>query len=81
MKWFKNRWLVVCDDELESFSTRAKARAAAGRISGHPANANIRLFGPYLNVDGIAQVIDLGWPNEYRKAGQPAYGWQEELEV
>ena len=70
-EYYRNRWLVECDDERASFSTRAKARAYAVRLSGHPANANIRLFGPYSNVDGIAQVVDLGNPDPDRvRAGK-----------
>jgi hypothetical protein len=70
-KYYQHRWLVECDDERASFSTRAKARAYAVRLSGHPANANIRLFGPYTNVDGCARVIDLGSPDPDRvRAGK-----------
>ena len=54
-----HRWLVECDDEHKSFSSRSAAREYAARLANHPANVNIRRFGPYKNVDGIARIIDL----------------------
>ena len=59
IKMFNHRWLVVCDDETHSFQSREKARKNARWQNGHPANVNIRMCGPYKNVDGIARVIDL----------------------
>lgn len=50
-------WKVICDDECWTFNTRDQARAWARKINNHPANANIRAFGPYSNVDGIARVV------------------------
>lgn len=55
----KKRWAVECDGERWRFATRAQARSFAERLNSHPANGNIRLFGPYLNVDGCARVVDM----------------------
>lgn len=60
---YSHRWLVVCDDERKSYHSRSAARYAAAALNGHPANANIRRFGPYANARGAARVIDLGYPN------------------
>ena len=64
------RWGVVCDDERWVFSTRARAREWAARVNRHPANANIRMFGPYRNVDGVARLVDLRWETW---GGEPRY--------
>ena len=81
-KYYQHRWLVECDGERASFPTRAKARAYAVSRSGHPANANIRLFGPYTNVDGIAQVNDLGNPDPDRvRAGKKnTYAYRPDMD-
>lgn len=55
----KNRWMVICDDERRTFATRAKARQYASWLRHHPSNVDIRLFGPYKNVDGCPRVVDL----------------------
>lgn len=72
-RYFSYRWLVVCDDEARSYKTRSAAKEAARSLQGHPANANIRAFGPYKNVDGEARVIDLGSPDE-----DGEYRWEPE---
>ena len=58
MERHKNRWMVECDDELEFYRTREAAREAARQINRHPANRDVRRFGGYNNVDGVARVID-----------------------
>lgn len=52
------RWSVEIDGERFAFRTRDEARQCAARHNRHPANVNIRTFGPYRNVDGTARVID-----------------------
>jgi hypothetical protein len=52
------RWVVECDGEMWEYRTREEAREQQRRVNGHPANSNIRKFGPYANVDGIARIID-----------------------
>ena len=52
------RWAVECDDERWSFKTRREAREYARHINRHPANQDIRRFGPYASVDGVARVVD-----------------------
>lgn len=54
-----NKWAVYCDDEKYFFTTRAKARELAKKLNSHPANTNIRKFGPYKNVTGVARVYKL----------------------
>lgn len=54
----RTRWAVECDGEVWDCSTRAEARELRRWLWRHPANANIRTFGPYLNVDGIPRIID-----------------------
>lgn len=56
---YQHRWLMVCDDERESYASRAAALDAARWHRRHPGNADIRTHGPYANVDGIPRVIDL----------------------
>lgn len=75
-EWYHYRWLVECDDERFNYRSRERARAAAARLNSHPANVNIRAYGPYRNVDGRARVIDLGQPNPYRDG--PAYAFDVE---
>ena len=52
----KNKWRVKCDDEVWFFDTRNKARKFAKHLKNHPANKNIRAFGPYKNADGIVTI-------------------------
>ena len=59
----KMRWMVLCDGERKTFATRAAAREEAAWLNRHPSNTNIRNFGPYRNVDGRAQIVDL-WHEE-----------------
>lgn len=54
------RWAVHCDGEYWLFRTRAAAREQQRWLNSHPSNVNIRRFGPSSNVDGVAEVIDLG---------------------
>ena len=54
-----HRWLVECDDDRKSFPSRSAARDYAAWLNRHPSNVDIRRFGPYLNADGIARIIDL----------------------
>ncbi len=54
----KRRWVVKIDGEIERYATRAEAREAAAWHNRHPANIDIRRFGPHQNVDGIARVYD-----------------------
>ena len=56
METSDKKWTVICDDEKWFFKTRKKAREFSRGLNRHPANANIRLFGPYLNANGIARV-------------------------
>ncbi|MBX6334668.1 hypothetical protein IRY61_05020 [Candidatus Saccharibacteria bacterium] len=78
-KWFRHRWLVVCDDYMKSHPTRKAAREDARRLNDHPSNEDIRRFGPYLNVTGIARVIDLGNPDyDRQQEGRPAYLFEED---
>lgn len=58
MEKSERRWLVICDGERDAFASRSQARAAARRINRHPANVDIRRYGGYRNVDGVARVID-----------------------
>ena len=63
------RWMVVCDDERRRFRTRAAARDWARGENAHPSNVDVRRFGPYRNVDGVARILDL-WsedPDEERE--------------
>jgi len=52
------RWCVVCDDESWRFRTRREARAFAARLKRHPANVDVRRFGPYANADGRVYIVD-----------------------
>jgi hypothetical protein len=81
-KYYQHRWLVECDDERSSYRTREQARAVAARENGHPCNENIRLFGPYTNVDGCARVIDLGNPDPDRvRAGKKnTYAYRPDMD-
>lgn len=77
---FDKRWLVVCDDEMFSCSTRREARSRAERLNGHPANADIRNHGPYKNVTGTARIIELPWvsDDEIGRAGHYEYDAAED---
>jgi hypothetical protein len=67
-KLFYNfRWLVICDDEMSNFQTREQAKSYANWLNRHPSNSNIRVYGPYKNVKGVASVIDLDWDNAVKK--------------
>lgn len=76
--YYRHRWLVVCDDEASSYRTRQAARAACRRIAGHPANRDIRRFGPY-NVTGLARVIDLGDRDECERQLRAAHALEAEF--
>jgi len=52
----QKNWAVIIDDETEWYATRAAARAKAKWHNRHPANVDIRRFGPYKNVTGRARV-------------------------
>jgi len=60
--WGKHRWLVEIDGRRSTYRTRREAMDAQRWENRHPANTNIRIFGPYRNGDGKARLIDLGAP-------------------
>lgn len=65
MARYKLRWLVDCDGDISTFASRAAAREHQAWLNRHPGNVDIRNFGPYTNVDGIARLVDLGRPNSF----------------
>jgi hypothetical protein len=74
-KQTKKRWTVVCDDVVEHYRTRDQARRAQRWHNNHPANADIRNHGPYLDADGIARIIDRWDDCDSEADDEAGYPW------